>query len=233
MSQLIFRQLFEKESSTYTYLLADNQSREAVIIDPVDETKDRDISIIEELDLDLKYILETHIHADHITSSCPLKNRFKDAKIVLAKANPVNCADLFLEDGEIINFGNFELKGIKTPGHTNGCMTYSIEDMLFTGDALLIRSCGRCDFQEGSSANLFESLTKLFSFPDATKVFPAHDYSGRTMSTILEEKKYNEMIGGNIDKKTFMDRVDNMQLSLPKKIHIAVPANQSCGVNLY
>jgi sulfur dioxygenase len=233
MSQLIFRQLFEKESSTYTYLLADNQSREAVIIDPVDETKDRDISIIEELDLDLKYILETHIHADHITSSCPLKNRFKDAKIVLAKGNPVNCADLFLEDSEIINFGNFELKGIKTPGHTNGCMTYSIEDMLFTGDALLIRSCGRCDFQEGSSANLFESLTKLFSFPDATKVFPAHDYSGRTMSTILEEKKYNEMIGGNIDKKTFMDRVDNMQLSLPKKIHIAVSANQSCGVNLY
>jgi len=233
MSQLIFRQLFEKESSTYTYLLADNQSREAVIIDPVDETKDRDISIIEELDLDLKYILETHIHADHITSSCPLKNRFKDAKIVLAKGNPVYCADLFLEDGEIINFGNFELKGIKTPGHTNGCMTYSIEDMLFTGDALLIRSCGRCDFQEGSSANLFESLNKLFSFPDATKVFPAHDYSGRTMSTILEEKKYNEMIGGNIDKKTFMDRVDNMQLSLPKKIHIAVPANQSCGVNLY
>ena len=233
MSQLIFRQLFEKESSTYTYLLADNQSREAAIIDPVDETKDRDISIIEELDLDLKYILETHIHADHITSSCPLKNRFKDAKIVLAKGNPVNCADLFLENGEIINFGNFELKGIKTPGHTNGCMTYSIEDMLFTGDALLIRSCGRCDFQEGSSANLFESLTKLFSFPDATKVFPAHDYSGRTMSTILEEKKYNEMIGGNIDKKTFMDRVDNMQLSLPKKIHIAVPANQSCGVNLY
>lgn len=233
MSQLIFRQLFEKESSTYTYLLADNQSREAVIIDPVDETKDRDISIIEELDLDLKYILETHIHADHITSSCPLKNRFKDAKIVLAEGNPVNCADLFLEDGEIINFGNFELKGIKTPGHTNGCMTYSIDDMLFTGDALLIRSCGRCDFQEGSSANLFESLTKLFLFPDATKVFPAHDYSGRTMSTILEEKKYNEMIGGNIDKKTFMDRVDNMQLSLPKKIHIAVPANQSCGVNLY
>jgi sulfur dioxygenase len=233
MSQLIFRQLFEKESSTYTYLLADNQSREAVIIDPVDETKDRDISIIEELDLDLKYIIETHIHADHITSSCPLKNRFKDAKIVLAKGNPVNCADLFLENDEIINFGNFELKGIKTPGHTNGCMTYSIEDMLFTGDALLIRSCGRCDFQEGSSANLFESLTKLFSFPDATKVFPAHDYSGRTMSTILEEKKYNEMIGGNIDKKTFMDRVDNMQLSLPKKIHIAVPANQSCGINLY
>ena len=233
MSQLIFRQLFEKESSTYTYLLADNQSREAVIIDPVNETKNRDISIIEELDLDLKYILETHIHADHITSSCPLKNRFKDAKIVLAKGNPVYCADLFLEDGEIINFGNFELKGIKTPGHTNGCMTYSIEDMLFTGDALLIRSCGRCDFQEGSSANLFESLTQLFSFPDATKVFPAHDYSGRTMSTILEEKKYNEMIGGNIDKKTFMDRVDNMQLSLPKKIHIAVPANQSCGVNLY
>ena len=230
---MIFRQLFEKESSTYTYLIADNESREAVIIDPVDETKDRDISIIEELDLDLKYILETHIHADHITSSCPLKNRFKDAKIVLAKGNPVYCADLFLEDGEIINFGNFELKGIKTPGHTNGCMTYSIEDMLFTGDALLIRSCGRCDFQEGSSANLFESLTKLFSFPDATKVFPAHDYSGRMMSTILEEKKYNEMIGGNIDKKTFMDRVDNMQLSLPKKIHIAVPANQSCGVNLY
>jgi sulfur dioxygenase len=233
MSQLIFRQLFEKESSTYTYLLADNQSREAVIIDPVDETKDIDISIIEELDLDLKYILETHIHADHITSSCPLKNRFKDAKIVLANGNPVNCADLFLEDGEIINFGNFELKGIKTPGHTNGCMTYSVEDMLFTGDALLIRSCGRCDFQEGSSANLFESLTKLFLFPDATKVFPAHDYSVRTMTTILEEKKYNEMIGGNIDKKTFMDRVDNMQLSLPKKIHIAVPANQSCGVNLY
>lgn len=229
---LIFRPLFEKQSSTYTYLLADSNSKEAVIIDPVDETKQRDIGLIEELELDLKYIVETHIHADHITSSCPLKQRFKNAKIVLGDANPVACADILIKDGECLSFGRQEIQAISTPGHTDGCMSYRVGEKVFTGDALLIRSCGRCDFQQGSSAKLFDSIQRLFTLPDETQVYPAHDYGGRTLSSIWEEKKYNEMIGGGVDKAEFMKRVDNMQLSLPAKIHVAVPANQVCGSKL-
>ena len=229
---LIFRPLFEKESSTYSYLLADSQTKEAIIIDPVDVTKQRDIGLIEELGLKLKYILETHIHADHITSSCPLKKRFNSAKIVLSVGNAIACADILLKDGERLHFGEYSIQGIQTPGHTNGCMSYVVDDKVFTGDALLIRSCGRCDFQGGSAAILFDSIQKLFTLPDNTCVYPAHDYGGRTRSAIWEEKQFNAMIANGVEKREFIRRVNAMQLDLPKKIHVAVPANQSCGASI-
>jgi len=226
---LIFRPLFEKESSTYTYLLADSQTKEAVIIDAVSETKQRDIGLIEELGLDLKYIIETHVHADHITSSCPLKDHFSQAQIVLGSANSVTCADILIKDGESLAFGKYQIKALSTPGHTDGCMSYVIDDKVFTGDALLIRSCGRCDFQGGSAKKLYNAIQYLFTLPEATLVYPAHDYGGRTVSSIWEEKTFNEMIGGGVDQVEFIHRVDAMELSLPAKIHVAVPSNQVCG----
>jgi sulfur dioxygenase len=226
---LIFRPLFEKKSSTYTYLLADSITKEAIIIDAVAETQQRDIGLIEELALDLRYIIETHVHADHITSSCPLKQKFTNAKIVLGESNPVACADILIKDGENLEFGNYRIKAMSTPGHTDGCMSYVVGDKVFTGDALLIRSCGRCDFQGGSAEKLFDSISRLFTLPDETYVYPAHDYGGRTVSSIWEEKAFNEMIGGGVDKAEFVRRVNEMELSLPAKIHVAVPANQVCG----
>ena len=226
---LIFRPLFEKESSTYTYLLADSITKEAIIIDAVAETQQRDIGLIEELALDLRYIIETHVHADHITSSCPLKQKFTNAKIVLGESNPVACADILIKDGENLEFGNYSIKAMSTPGHTDGCMSYVVGDKVFTGDALLIRSCGRCDFQGGSAEKLFDSISRLFTLPDETYVYPAHDYGGRTVSSIWEEKAFNEMIGAGVDKAEFVRRVNAMELSLPAKIHVAVPANQVCG----
>lgn len=229
---LIFRPLFEKQSSTYTYLLADSETKVAIIIDAVDATQQRDIGLIEELGLSLKYIIETHIHADHITSSCPLKQKFTNAKIVLGENNPVTCADILIKEGESLNFGIHKITAIATPGHTDGCMSYLIDDKVFTGDALLIRSCGRCDFQGGSAKKLFDSIQKIFTLPDETYVYPAHDYGGRILSSIWEEKAFNEMIGANVDKDEFVRRVNAMELSLPAKIHVAVPANQVCGAKI-
>ena len=226
---LFFRPLFEKESLTYTYLLADSDTKEAIIIDAVAETQQRDIGLIEELGLDLKYIIETHVHADHITSSCPLKQKFTNAKIVLGESNPVACADVLIKDGDNLQFGQYDITAMSTPGHTDGCMSFIVGDKVFTGDALLIRSCGRCDFQGGSAEKLFDSISRLFALPDETYVYPAHDYGGRTVSSIWEEKAFNEMIGGGVDKAEFVRRVDAMELSLPAKIHVAVPANQVCG----
>jgi sulfur dioxygenase len=231
-TNLIFKPMFESESSTWTYLLADKTTKDAVIIDAVKETFERDTAVIDEMGLNLKYIIETHIHADHITSSCPLKGKYKNAKIVLGQGNEIDCADMFLKDNEVLQFGEFEVKAIHTPGHTSGCTSYALENMVFSGDALLIRSCGRCDFQGGSAKTLYNSLQKLLKLDDNTLVFPGHDYSGRIVSTIGEEKQYNEMIGGNPSEEEFVKRVDGMQLSLPKKIHIAVPSNQVCGMKI-
>ncbi len=226
---LFFRPLFEKESSTYTYLLADSDTKEAIIIDAVAETQQRDIGLIEELGLDLKYIIETHVHADHITSSCPLKQKFVNAQIVLGETNLVACADVLIKDGDKLQFGQYDITAMSTPGHTDGCMSFIVGDKVFTGDALLIRSCGRCDFQGGSAEKLFDSISRLFTLPDETYVYPAHDYGGRTVSSIWEEKAFNEMIGAGVDKAEFVRRVNAMELSLPAKIHVAVPANQVCG----
>ena len=229
---LIFKQLFEKESCTYTYLLADSNSREAAIIDAVDIMIERDTTLLKELNLDLKFIIETHIHADHITSALSLKNYFPEAKIVMSIENTdaQDCSDIMASVGHILTLGDYEINTIETPGHTSGCMSYHIENKVFTGDALFIRTTGRCDFQGGSATALYKSIHKLFALPDSTEVYPAHDYNGLSASTIGEEKKFNSMIREEFDEQTFIKNVNNLKLDMPKKIKVAVPANNSCGL---
>lgn len=226
---LIFHQLFEPESSTYTYIIADKKTKEAAIIDPVLETVDRDIKLIEELGLKLIYALDTHIHADHITGAGELRKRL-GIKTAVSSDAEVACVDIPLEDGQELLLGDKTIKVIATPGHTNTCLTYAFEGMIFTGDALLIRSCGRTDFQQGDSSKLFNSVRdKLFKLPDETVIYPGHDYRGHTSSTIGTEKKHNARLNERIDLDGFKKIMSELKLANPKKIHEAVPANLACG----
>ena len=226
---MIFYQLFEKETSTYTYLLGDPESREAVIIDPVIEMVERDIKLIKDLDLKLKYVLETHVHADHVTASGELRARL-GAQVGVSSAYDLICPNLSLNDGEELNFGNQKIKIIHTPGHTNGCLSFYTNGMIFTGDALLIRSCGRTDFQAGSSATLYHSIkNKLYHLPDETIIYPAHDYNGQSKSTIGLEKRFNPRISQNVSQEVFIKTMSELKLPDPKKIKESVPANLQCG----
>lgn len=225
----IFHQLFESESSTYTYLIADRKTKEAAIIDPVLETVDRDLKLIEELGLKLIYALDTHIHADHITGAGEIRKRLGIKTAVSAEAE-VPCVDIPLEDGQVLLLGDKKIQVIATPGHTNTCLTYAFEGLLFTGDALLIRGCGRTDFQQGDSAKLYHSVhEKLFQLPDETVVYPGHDYRGQTSSTIGTEKKFNARLNEKISLDEFKKIMSELKLANPKKIHEAVPANLACG----
>lgn len=225
----IFYQLFESESSTYTYIIADTTSREAAIIDPVLEKVDRDLKLISEERLQLKYVLDTHVHADHITGASQIRERTK-AKTGLSRHSGVDCADLLLKDGDELLLGRKKIKVLETPGHTNTCLSFLFEDMIFTGDALLIRGTGRTDFQQGSSEKLFESIhQKIFTLPPETKVYPGHDYTGQTASTVEMEKKHNPRLGIGQTKESFVQIMAHLKLAHPKKIHEAVPANMSCG----
>lgn len=227
---LIFHQLFDLETSTYTYLLADPKTKEAVLIDSVLEQVERDMKLIEELSLNLKYVLDTHIHADHITGAGEIRKRTGAKTGVSHKAN-VECADLLLKEGVEIPFGKHSLKVLETPGHTDSCLSFYTNGMVFTGDALLIRGTGRTDFQQGSSEKLYESLTKkLLKLPPDTKVYPAHDYHGLSASTIDAEMKFNPRIGGGKTKEEFKKIMSELKLTQPKKIHEAVPANLVCGI---
>lgn len=226
---LIFHQLFEKESSSYTYLLADPATREAIIIDPVLETVERDLSLIQELDLKLLYILETHIHADHITGSAEIKKR-TSAKSAVSKKAGVCCADLELTENQELKFGGYSLKVMETPGHTSESLSFYCEGMIFTGDSLMIRGTGRTDFQQGSAKDLYESIhKKVFSLPGETKVYPAHDYKGLLFSTVDLEKKFNPRVGGGKSPEEFVQIMKDLKLAEPTKIHQAVPANLACG----
>ena len=226
---LIFRQLFEQETFTYTYLLGDKNSKEAILIDTVKEKIDRDLKLVTELGLILKYVLDTHVHADHITAAGMIADK-TGAISAQSQFSGVKCAGLYLKDGDKISFGPFELIALSTPGHTNGCMSFFCEGMLFTGDALLIRGCGRTDFQQGTSAKLFHSIKdKLYSFSDSTLVYPGHDYKGMTVSSIGEEKKYNLRIQSQTLGEQFIKVMSELKLDNPKKIHEAVPANLGCG----
>jgi len=229
-SQIIFYQLFEKETSTYTYLLGDPDTKEAVLIDPVIETVDRDVKLIEELGLKLKYILDTHVHADHITGSGEIRNR-TGAKIGVSSAYNITCPDLQLNDQDEIHFGKHVIKVIHTPGHTSGCLSYQVGNMVFTGDALLVRSCGRTDFQGGSSEQLFHSVRdRIFSLSDETIIYPAHDYKGFTKSQVGVEKKLNPRLNLDIKKDEFIEIMANLKLPYPNKIKESVPANLQCGI---
>ena len=228
---LTVKQLFDRESCTYTYLLIDADTGEGAIIDAVLETFDRDLQIINELGVELLYAIETHAHADHITSAGKLRE-MTGAKLVYGESTGIQAIDIPLKDGETIRLGHYQIRAISTPGHTNGCTSYFCDGMLFSGDTLLIRGCGRADFQDGDPGTLYDSITqKLFTLADDTIVYPAHDYNGRTSSTIGEEKAWNPRLGGNRSRDEFIDIMNNLNLDMPKRIHEAVPANLSVGIN--
>ncbi|GAA6220445.1 persulfide dioxygenase ETHE1, mitochondrial [Lates japonicus] len=228
---LLFRQLFESESSTYTYLLADTETEEAVLIDPVLETIDRDLKLIRELGLNLKVAVNTHCHADHITSTGLMKKRLVGLKSAISKHSGAS-ADIFLSEGDKITFGKHHLSVRNTPGHTDGCLTLVLGDqsMAFTGDALLIRGCGRTDFQQGCAKRLYESIhQKIFTLPDQCLIYPAHDYLGQTVSTVGEERKFNPRLTKSLEE--FVKIMNNLNLPKPSKIDISVPANLVCGLH--
>ncbi|MGH8619209.1 MAG: MBL fold metallo-hydrolase [Burkholderiales bacterium] len=225
---MFFKQLFDPDSSTYTYLIADDTTHEAVIIDPVFEQADRDLKLVREHGLKLKYTLETHVHADHVTGAQALKNATGAATVVAADCNAPGY-DRLLKDGDVILFGHEEITVIATPGHTPGSVSYLWRDRVFTGDALLIGGCGRTDFQGGSAGALWTSITeKLFALDEQTLVFPAHDYKGRRLSSIGEEKRFNARVAGK-SRDEFIAIMDNLGLPAPKRIHEAVPANLDAG----
>lgn len=224
------RQLFDAETSTYSYLLWDGKSREAALIDSVDTQVERDLQLIDELDLTLKYTLETHIHADHITGSGIIRQRL-GSKAVVHSNSESDCADILVTDSDSIKLGDQVIRILETPGHTDTCISYSIDGVVFTGDALLIRGCGRTDFQAGDAGTLYDSIhEKLFSLPDDTIVYPGHDYRGFSSSTIAEEKTQNPRLGNNRPKQDFVDLMNALELDPPKKIAEAVPGNLECGL---
>lgn len=226
---MLFRQLFDAESSTYSYLLADEASREAVLIDPVLEQVDRDLAVLSELGLKLVYVCDTHIHADHVTAAGELR-RLTGARTAVSARASVGAADVALRDGQEIRFGSHALRTLETPGHTESCLSFAIADLVFTGDTLLIEGTGRTDFQQGSAGQLYESITKkLFTLPDETKVYPGHDYKGRSHSSIGAEKAKNPRVGGGKTKAEFIELMQNLKLAQPKKILEAVPANLGGG----
>jgi len=224
---MILRQLFDYDTWTYTYLVGDTQSGDAVLIDPVLGQVERDLALVRELGLNLKYTLDTHVHADHITANGKLRD-LTSCQTGLAAINAVGCADLSLKDGDVLPLGGEEIRMIATPGHTAGCLSYSIGNCVFTGDSLLIRGCGRTDFQQGDAGLLYDSITqKLFTLPEDTLVYPGHDYHGRTLSTIGEEKAFNPRLKQG--REGFIAYMDGLDLPDPRLIMEAVPANQSCG----
>ena len=230
---LVFRQLYDAASSTYTYLLGDPATREAVIVDTVFEQHLRDRALIDELGLKLVAALDTHCHADHVTGAW-LMQQATGCRIGISRRYqpPIEGADLLLDHGDRVAFGARSLEVRATPGHTDGCLTLVLDDrsMAFTGDALLIRAAGRCDFQQGNAHVLYRSITQqILSLPDTCLLFPAHDYNGRTVSSVAEEKAYNPRIGGHADERDFVGFMENLNLPHPKQIDVAVPANLRSG----
>lgn len=227
---MIFRQLFEPLSSTYTYLLGCEETRQAILIDPVIASMERDLAELHRLELTLSFSVDTHVHADHITAARELKNRV-GSKIAAPAAEKVLCADLHLEEGKPLQIGGIVLQPLHTPGHTSGHFAYMLQDRLFTGDALLIDGCGRTDFQQGDADALYKSVRdKLFALPPDTLVYPGHDYKDRFVSTIAQEKKRNPRLGGDKTIDEFREIMKNLHLPYPKFIDYAVPGNKQCGV---
>jgi sulfur dioxygenase len=230
-STLIFRQLFDPASSTYTYLLGDPASGEALLIDSVFEHQQRDAALLRELGLRLVATLDTHVHADHVTGAWLLKQHC-GSRILLSEHSGAANADHFLTHGERVSFGARHLEVRATPGHTGGCLTYVLDDqsMAFTGDSLLIRGCGRTDFQQGSPQQLYQSVRQqILSLPDACLLYPGHDYRGLTVTSVAEERQFNPRLGGLSDEADFIGYMNNLGLPHPKLMDIAVPANLRCG----
>jgi len=228
---LVFRQLFDPASSTYSYLLGDDHAGEALLIDPVFEHARRDAALLRELGLRLRATLETHVHADHVTGAWLLKQRC-GSTIVGAAAGGAQGLDRALAHGDRVSFGERHLDVRATPGHTSGCLTYVLDDgsMAFTGDALLIRGCGRTDFQQGSPQRLYRSVREqIFALPPRCLLYPGHDYRGLTVTSVAEELAFNPRVGGDSSEGDFVGYMSHLGLPHPKLMAIAVPANLRCG----
>ena len=230
---MLFRQLFEPQSSAYTYLIACERTREAALIDPVLETVERDLQLIESLRLSLRLTIETHIHADHVTGASRLRGR-TGCQCAVPEKSGAQHVDLPVREGEAIRIGTLELQPLYTPGHTDDHHSYFIDRgaaaRVLTGDALLIDGCGRTDFQNGDPRTLYRSVhDKLFSLPAETLVYPAHDYQGRCVSSIGQECARNPRLGGGKNEEEFVAIMAALNLPRPKKMDVAVPANRNCG----
>jgi glyoxylase-like metal-dependent hydrolase (beta-lactamase superfamily II)/rhodanese-related sulfurtransferase len=228
---MIFRQLFDPQSSTYTYLLADLASREALLIDPVFEQARRDAALVDELGVKLAWTLETHVHADHVTGAWLLREKL-GSRIALSASAGAEGADKYLAPHERVSFGKRYLEARPTPGHTSGCTTFVLDDrsMAFTGDALFIRGCGRTDFQGGDARTLYRSVREqIFSLPERCLIYPGHDYRGLTVTSVGEEKLYNPRLAESIGEGGFVGYMSHLGLAHPKQMDVAVPANLKCG----
>jgi len=230
---MIFRQLFEADSSTYTYLISCPETGKTALIDPVLDTVNRDAEILQQMGLTLDYTVDTHIHADHLTGARRLKE-LTGSQIVYPAMDELPCADMGIKEGQTFSVGNIDLHPLFTPGHTDHHHAYLIDNgthkLLFSGDALLIDACGRTDFQSGDAATLYHSIhDKIFTLPDETLVYPGHDYKGRFVTTVAQEKARNPRLGQNKTLQEFVAIMDGLDLPYPKKIDFAVPGNQQCG----
>ena len=228
---MIVRQLFDKVSSTYTYLIASRPEGEALIIDPVLENVNRYIRLLEELDLKLVKVIDTHIHADHISGMAELRDR-TNCITVMGDKTHADIVSMKVSDNEFISIEKLKLKAIFTPGHTSESFSFLLDDRIFTGDTLLIRGTGRTDFQNGDPADSYDSIfNKILTLPKQTLVYPAHDYKGDTVSTIGEEKKFNPRLQVKT-KQEYIDVMNNLNLPDPKMMDVAVPSNLSLGINI-
>ena len=230
---MIFRQLFEPTASAYTYLIGCDETGEAALIDPVIETVERDLALLEELGLSLKLTIETHIHADHVTGASLLRDR-TGARVAVPQKSQASEADVLIGEGEPIAIGRLMLEPLHVPGHTDDHYAYLLRGAdslrVFTGDALMIDGCGRTDFQNGSAAMLYRSVhDKIFTLPDETLVYPGHDYQQRQVSSVGQEKARNPRLGGGKTVEEFVAIMAALNLPRPKKMDIAVPANRQCG----
>lgn len=225
---MIFRQLFDEKTWTYSYLIADKEGAEAVIIDPVLESVDGYVQLIKELGLKLVFSLDTHVHADHITGADALREHTQCA-VVLGQETKAEFVDRFVKEGDKIKVGSQVIEAIYTPGHTADSYSFLMKDRVFTGDTLLIRSTGRTDFQNGSADQQYDSIfNKLLKLPEETFVYPAHDYKGWHVSTISEEKRFNPRLQVS-SKQAYIDQMNSLKLANPKYMDVAVPANLKCG----
>ena len=227
---MIFRQLSDPLSNTYTYLLGCETTGDAILIDPVVNSIDRDLQVLQSLGLKLVFALDTHIHADHITAARHLKERV-GSRIAAPAIDRLPCVDVGIAEGIPFQLGGIRLDPLHTPGHTDGHFSYRCDDRLFSGDALLIDGCGRTDFQNGDAAALYRSVTvKLFTLPDEVLVYPAHDYQDRRVSSIGQEKRRNPRLGHGRTLEEFKAIMAGLDLPYPKFIDYAVPGNRLCGV---
>ena len=226
---MLFRQLFEKDSSTYSYLLASRPGGEALIIDPVRSEIPQYLRIVEELGLKMVYALDTHVHADHITALGGLREELA-CTTIMGEQTKAECVSRKVTDGELIKIDGIELKAVYTPGHTDDSYSYLMNDRVFTGDTLLIRGTGRTDFQNGDAKQQYNSLfNKILTLPEETLVYPGHDYKGWTVSTIGEEKAHNPRLQVASEAE-YVELMNNLNLPNPKQMDVAVPANLTCGL---